>query len=100
MKILPEPLAFQWDTANKDKNWQKHQVSSQEAEATFFDPHKRILKDPLHSGREERYVLIGESIRKRLLFVVFTIRKKEICIISARDLNKKERKLYPYAKKT
>ena len=98
MKILPEPITFEWDAGNRDKNVQKHDVSPEEAEMVFFDPHKRILKDVLHSKHEHRYILIGNSRQKRFLFVVFAIRKQKIRVISARDLNKKERKLYPYAK--
>ena len=31
---------------------------------------------------------------ERLLFVVFTVRGKKIRVISSRDMNKKERKIY------
>ncbi|MCK4946861.1 MAG: BrnT family toxin, partial [Candidatus Aureabacteria bacterium] len=30
----------------------------------------------------------------RMLFIVFTIRRKQIRIISARDMNRKERRVY------
>lgn len=55
---------------------------------------KKILKDILHSGAEHRYVLIGNTKKSRLLFVVFTVRREKLRIISARNLNKKERTLY------
>lgn len=94
MEVLGTPLEFEWDGGNREKNWRKHKVSDVECEEIFFDTRKKVLKDLLHSGKEERYILIGKTKRRRLLFVVFTQRRKKIRIISARILNKKERKLY------
>ncbi|OGF75946.1 hypothetical protein A3H65_04465 [Candidatus Giovannonibacteria bacterium RIFCSPLOWO2_02_FULL_45_14] len=94
MIILPGPLEFEWDKGNQGKNLLKHVVSDEECEEVFFDERKKILKDVLHSGKEERYLLLGQTKEKRILFIVFTIRKNKIRIISARDLNKKELKLY------
>lgn len=94
MVFLPEPIKFQWDKGNIDKNLVKHAVADEECEEVFFDGNKKIYKDKLHSGAEERHIIIGRSKLKRILFIVFTIRKNKIRVISARDLNKKERKLY------
>ena len=88
-------LEFQWDKGNSGKNWIKHNVNDSECEEVFFDDKKLITKDAFHSGAEERFILLGETRGKRLLFVIFTVRQKiKIRIISARDCNKKERKLY------
>ena len=87
-------IEFDWNKGNKNKNLENHGVSDEECEEIFFDPHKKILKDILHSTNEERHILIGKTKLKRLLFLVFTIRKNKIRIISARDLNKKEKYLY------
>src|SRR5438874_10311058 len=38
----------------------------------FGDPLSLAIADPLHSADEERFVLIGESIRRRILVVVHT----------------------------
>lgn len=86
--------SFQWDIGNKDKNLISHNVSDQECEEIFFDDNKKIFKDILHSGTEKRFILIAKTKLNRLLFLVFTIRRKKIRVISARDLNKKEKKLY------
>jgi len=94
MKILKKPLKFEWDKGNEGKNFLKHKVTGEECEEVFFDANKKILKDVLHSNNENRFIIIGQSKIKRLLFVAFTFRKNKIRIISARDLNKKERKLY------
>lgn len=97
MKEYSEPIVFIWDKGNKDKNWIKHQVADKECEEIFFDKNKKIYKDKLHSAKEERFILLGKTKNNRLLYVVLTIRNKKIRIISARDINKKERKLYEKA---
>lgn len=94
MKIIENPNEFQWDRGNKSKNYQKHHVTDQECEEVFFDQNKKILKDILHSDKEERYILLGPTKENRILFVVFTIRSGKIRVISARDLNKKEKKFH------
>ena len=97
MIALPEPVTFSWDQGNERKNLEKHGVTAQEVEEVFFDPRKKLLEDKFHSGKEDRYLLIGQTKRQRLLFVVFTIRNRQIRTISARDLNQKERSLYEEA---
>jgi uncharacterized DUF497 family protein len=98
MITIKEPISFQWDEANSDKNWKKHGVTRLETEEAFFDPHRRIAKDLLHSQAEERYIIIGRTNSQRRLFLVFTIRAGQVRVISARDLNKrKEGNLYEKA---
>jgi len=93
MKVLRKVLGFEWDEGNKDKNLRKHEVTDEECEEIFFDAEKTLLKDVLHSKKEARYIVLGKTKKGRLLFVIFTIRKDKARIISARDLNKKERSL-------
>ncbi len=88
-----EPLEFEWDKGNIGKN-KKHNVEDNEAEEVFFDENKKAFKDHLHSGKEERFRIIGRTKNARVLFVVFTIRKGRARIISVRDINKKEVDLY------
>jgi uncharacterized DUF497 family protein len=88
------PVGFQWDKGNSGKNWKKHSVTDQECEEVFFDQGKKVVKDYRHSWSENRWILIGETTKQRLLVVVFTIRNDLVRIISARDINKRERKLY------
>lgn len=94
MIILESPFEFEWDEGNKDKNLQKHKVTNEESEEVFFDPSKKLLKDLLHSATEIRYILLGKTRKRRLLFIAFIIRKKKIRIISSRDINKEEKYLY------
>lgn len=98
MDIFKEPLEFEWDAGNREKNFLKHSVTNAECEEVFFDPHKRVLREPLRigsSGPEMRRILIGKTKAERALFVAFTFRAGKVRVISARDLNRKERGLLP-----
>jgi len=97
MKVIKKLISFDWDEGNIGKNWRKHKVKDKECEEVFFDNHKKVSKDKLHSKKEERFIFLGKTKKGRLLYVVFTIRNNETRIISARDINKKERKLYEKA---
>jgi uncharacterized DUF497 family protein len=90
---------FEWDEGNLNKNWDKHLVSSGECEEVFFNEPYFTYLDEKHSISENRYYVLGETNENRTLFIVFTIRKTMIRIISARDMNKDERKAYEDLKK-
>ena len=94
MRVFGEIVGFQWDQHNRDKNLIAHGVTNEECEEAFFDQNKKILEDEIHSKDEVRFILIGCTNADRVLFIVFTIRKKNIRVISARDLNKREYTLY------
>jgi len=85
---------FDWDTGNLDKNLKKHRVSNQESEEVFNN-NPFISEDNQHSEHEERFKSLGKTNQGRLLFVSFTVRKIEqifkIRVISARDVNEKEK---------
>jgi len=95
MIVIKEPGEFDWDKGNIGKN-KKHDVDEKESEEAFFDKKRVIYNDSLHSYVEKRYILIGKTKNRRLLYIVFTYRnrKRKIRIISARDVNKKEVKFY------
>jgi len=99
MKILPEPVEFEWDRANRDKNLIKHNVTNKEAEEVFQGENVFIFKDETHSQLEERFGLFGETKKGSLLSVTFTIRRNKIRIITARDMSKRERREYEKIKK-
>jgi len=88
-----EAIHFEWDEGNREK-LKKHVVETKESEETFFDAKKVMYKDVLHSTKEERFILLGKTKLKRLLYIVFTYRKQNVRIISARNINKKEVHLY------
>ena len=85
---------FQWDKGNRDKNWERHQVSNTECEELFFNAPLIVAEDSLHSRSEERFYALGQTNAERRLFLVFTVRTNLLRVISARDMSKKERKIY------
>ena|SRR3989344_8554709 len=96
MIIWKEPIEFQWDGGNNRKN-EKHKVINEEIEGVFNDPEKAVSPDYRHSNSEQRYILLGKTKKQRLLYIVFTVRKRIVRVISARDINKKEVPLYEKA---
>ena len=91
---LPIPLSFDWDKGNLEKNWIKHKVHFKEAEEIFFNNPLKIFPDFKHLGTEERFVALGKTNLGKKLTIIFTLRKEEIRIISARTQSKKERGEY------
>jgi uncharacterized DUF497 family protein len=87
-------VGFQWDAGNADKNRIPHNVENWECEQIFFNAPLLIIGDLKHSVTEERSAAFGRTDDGRLLTVVFTRRGNLIRIISARDMNRKERKFY------
>ncbi len=87
-------LGFQWDRGNIDKNLIKHNVENWECEQVFFNKPILVLEDPRHSLSEKRWVAFGKTDADRLLVVVFTKRGNLLRVISARDMNKKEKQYY------
>lgn len=94
MKILPEPLFFEWDKGNSEKNLIKHQVTIKEAEEVFNDKSLLVSEDVKHSEKELRFQALGKTSESRMLFISFTVRRNKIRIISIRDMNKKEEVIY------
>jgi uncharacterized DUF497 family protein len=76
-------LTFEWDEQKAEQNLRKHGVSFQEASEAFSDPLLAIIPDTTHSAREDRFLAIGQSIHRQILFVIFTEREERIRIISA-----------------
>ncbi len=95
LEIFDDVEGFQWDTGNIDKNWERHRVLNVEAEQVFFNAPLLVLPDESHSTPgEQRFRALGRTDGGRYLFVVFARRKKLLRVISARDMSRKERKIY------
>ncbi len=92
--MLKKVTGFDWDEGNLDKNLIKHNVHSWECEQVFFNEPLLILDDHRHSLVEDRRAAFGKTDGGRLLTIIFTTRKSLIRVISARDMNKKERTYY------
>ena len=87
-------LLFEWDPKKAKENLETHGISFDEASTAFRDTLSLAIYDPLHSDEEDRFVLIGNSHRNRLLVVVHTERADRIRLISTRKATKKERRQY------
>ena len=87
---------FDWDDGNRSKNDIKHGVSNAEAEQAFWNRPLIVSRDARHSEAEERFHALGKTHAGRRLFISFTLRRGEtaIRVISARDMDAKERKVY------
>jgi len=85
---------FEWNENKAITNIKKHKVSFEEAITVFSDPLGRIFSDETHSTDEMREIIIGHSIKNRLLLVWFTERTNSIRIFSARLATKKEQQDY------
>ena len=84
---------FEYDERKAWINLKKHRVSFEEAMTVFTDQLSLTIPDILHSD-EERRIIIGQSLKKRLLVVVHIDQGEKIRIISARRATAHERKKY------
>jgi hypothetical protein len=94
MDLLFQVEGFEWDQSNIEKNWEKHRVSYLECEEVFFNQPLLVQEDEIHSKFEPRYYVLGRSNDGRHLFIVFTIRRNKIRVISARNMSRRERRIY------
>jgi uncharacterized DUF497 family protein len=85
---------FEWDPNKVRRNIETHGMSFDEASTVFSDTLSLTIYDPLHSDKEDRFIIIGNSCKNHLLVIVHTDRGDKIRIISARKATKKERKQY------
>ena len=76
-----ELLKFEWD---------------EEAQTVFYDEEALLINDPDHSEAEERFILLGQSNKAKILVVCHCYRVSEtvIRIISARKATKTETRQY------
>ena len=89
-------LRFDWDQAKYAANRRKHGVSFEEAATIFYDENALLIADPDHSEQEDRFLLLGLSLRLRTLVVCHCYREAEdmVRIISARRANRSEQVEY------
>jgi uncharacterized DUF497 family protein len=102
MLDLDRITGFDWDAGNVTKSADKHGVSWSEAEQVFFNEPLVLVEDVKHSQLEPRYHALGRTDAGRLLHITFTLRAlhasaMKIRVISARDMHRKERKIYGQA---
>ncbi len=90
-------IRFVWDPKKAAANRRKHGVSFDEARSVFYDEDAQLKADPDHSQDEDRFILLGQSAKMRVLIVCHCYRESDdlIRIISARRATKNERRSYP-----
>lgn len=93
---LSDIEGFEWDKGNHE-HIKKHEVNYRECEEMFLNKPLIVNKDETHSQTEERLRVYGQTNKRRLLFIIFTIRNNKIRVITARDQSKKERKEFKEA---
>ena len=92
-------MSFTWDISKSIANFEKHGVPFEEAATVFGDANGLDWDGVAHSHQEQRFKRLGLSVSKRLLLVVYTIRRTEheqekFRIISARQASRRERQAY------
>jgi uncharacterized protein len=89
-------LRFAWDKAKSTANHRKHGISFEEAATVFYDDNALLIADPDHSEEEDRFFLLGISMRLRILVVCHCYREPQeiIRIISAREADRSEHDEY------
>lgn len=91
-----DELRFEWDPQKAARNRAKHGITFEEAVTVFSDEAGLLLEDPDHSLGEERFILLGLSVRLRVLVVVHSYRANDavIRLISARKASRLEQQIY------
>jgi len=89
-------LRFDWHSTKSAVNAKKHGISFEEAKSVFSDENAKLIADPDLSNDEDRFVLLGISVRLWTLVVCHCYLGDDniIRIISARKATTSERKKY------
>lgn len=84
-----------WIDVFVDKIWIKHHVSIEEVEEVLqSSPKVRFIEEGDVSG-EDMYAAMGRTENGRYLIIFFISKKRgNALVVSAREMTKKERKLY------
>lgn len=91
-----EEIKFEWDENKNAINKKKHKISFEEAKTVFYDEEAILIDDPEHSLNEERFIILGFSLKANLLVVCHCYRESNatIRIISARKATAMETMQY------
>ena len=71
-------LTFEWDDDKNIVNLQKHGVSFEEAQSTFYDENAIEFFDDSHSKSEDRFILLGFSNHLRWLYAIVFVKKNQL----------------------
>jgi uncharacterized DUF497 family protein len=86
-------MTFEWDQRKAAENLTKHGIPFEYATRVFDDPYRIEREDQTSFYEEVRYHAIG-MVENLLLLVVYTYRRDNIRLISARKVIPRERRQY------
>lgn len=91
-----DKIVFEWDENKNIINQKKHKISFEEAKTVFYDDCAILFDDPEHSLEEDRFLILGTTLQKKICIVSHCYRGDDdvIRIISARQATKNEQKIY------
>ena len=87
-------MNYEWDITKYQKNLKKHKVTFEQAILAIEDPCSLFIFDQKHSGKEDRYIVIGNAEGLVLFVNEIEIDENTIRIISARVAKTNEREAY------
>lgn len=94
--MFSDDVEIVWDPAKNEINFRKHGIHFEEAAQVFKDPLAVSVQDRIENG-EERWQTVGMTSNLIVLLVAHTVAigdREVIRIISARKLDRKERRKY------
>jgi uncharacterized DUF497 family protein len=86
-------VSYEWDPAKARANFAKHRVRFADAVTVLEDDLALTMRDP-SSDEEERWITLGRDDLGRLIVVVYTWRKDNVRLISARPATAREKSQY------
>jgi uncharacterized DUF497 family protein len=85
-------MEFEWYSEKERINVERHGIDLETVKRVFDDPFRITQYDEAHSGLEDRWQVLGYS--GDVLFVVYTERGEVTRIITAREAEPEERRIY------
>ncbi|GHV07391.1 hypothetical protein FACS189485_17670 [Spirochaetia bacterium] len=85
-------MKFEWYSEKERINIEKHGIDLEMVKQAFDDPFRVEQYDEAHSELEDRWQTLGMS--GDVLFVVYTERGETCRIITAREAEPEERRIY------
>jgi len=86
-------VSYEWDPAKARANFAKHGVRFADAVTVLEDDLALTMRDPA-SDEEERWITLGRDGLGRLIVVVYTWRRENVRLISARPATAREKSQY------
>lgn len=93
-ELIARCSGFDWDGGNLPKIWERHHVIPNECQQVFLNRPLFGAPNEKHSDKEGRYYAFGQTDAGRFLAIIFTVRGDLIRVISARDMNRRERRTW------